>query len=125
MLRFCRSHLLCLWCCAFLVVGSYVFFDLLDIDDSDFDQSPGSTLAAEEWTAAEVAEHPVALGTAPHWLPCRSEDWAILPCVPTPTTRTSRSILLHFHRRPRATLSPQGTSAPPAESDPAEPVADL
>ncbi len=125
MLRFCRSHLSWIWCCAFLVVSSYVLFDLLDVDGSDFDQSPGSSLVAEEWTASEEAEHPVALGTAPLWLPCRYEGWAILQCVPTPTTRISHSILFHIHRRPRAALSAQDTSAPPPGSDPAEPVADL
>lgn len=123
MRRFCRSHLLCIWCCAILLVFSYVLFDLLDIDGSNFERSPGSCTAAEERVACEEGGRHVALERSAAWLLPRNDPWATIPSASTPTIRVPRPFLLHG--RPRAVLSAQGTASTQPDSDPAGSVADL
>ncbi len=121
MQRFCRSHRLCIWCCAILVVFSYVLFDLLDIDGSNFERSPGSCTAAEERVACEEGGRHVALVRST-WLLPRHDRWATIRSASTPTIRVSRPSLLHG--RPRAALSAQGTASTQPDSDPAGSVAE-
>ncbi len=119
MQRFCRSHLLCIWCCALLVVSSYVLFDLLDIDGSDFDHSPGSGLVAEERIAREEG-HPIPLElSAPALLP-RHDQGAMLRSIATPIATLPRPV--RAHGRPRGALSVQGTASPQPGRDPASPL---
>ncbi len=123
MQRFCRSHLLCIWCCATLVVFSYVLFDLLDIDGSDFSRLPGNCTVADERFACEEAYRHVAPGPSPVWLPPQDDRWVSLQSSSTPTVRIQHPLI--FRWRPRAKLSLPGMAALQPEGDPAGPVAEL
>ncbi len=122
MQRFCRSHFLCIWCCAVFVISSYVLFDLLDIDGSNFDHSPGSGLAAEERIAHEGGRH-VSLGLSATALSPRVDQWAMMSSVSAPQATPSRPIRLLS--RPRSAPSPPGTSTSHPDDDPVGPVAEL
>jgi hypothetical protein len=116
MQRFCRAHLLCIWCGAILVVFSYVLFDLLDIDGSNFDRSPGTCTAAEERVTCEDADRQVAPGHAPGWLPTQEDRWTALHSSPTPTTPVGRP----SHRPGRARAASTQPASDPARAS-AEP----
>ncbi len=115
MLRLCRAHRLGIWGCAVLVVFSYVLFDLLDIDGSNFDHSPGSGLVAEERIAGEE-EHPVTLGVSTPVLLPAPERGRMLQSAPTCTVTLPRPV--RPHGRPRGALSVHSTASPPAGKRP-------
>ncbi len=123
MQRFCRSHLLCIWCCATLVVFSYVLFDLLDIDGSDFSRLPGNCTVADERLVCEEAHRHVGPGPSPVRLPPQDDRWMSLQLSSTPTVRIQHPLI--FHSRPRGALSLPSTGSRPLNVDPAGPVADL
>ncbi len=114
MQRFCRSLLLCIWCCALLVVFSYVLFDLLDIDGSDFDHSPGSGMVAQERLAGEEGRAVPLEASAPALVPGHN-PWALLQSVAT--SMVTRSHPGRTPGRPRGALAP----SPSPPSDPVAP----
>jgi hypothetical protein len=120
--RFSRAHLLGIWCCVFLAAFTYVLFDVLDIDGSNFARTPGTRTAAEEQLGGEDAVRPDAPGHGIPWLPPARNLWATDQSAPTPTPRISRPLL--SRHRPRATLSPGGTASSQPEQDPANPSAE-
>ncbi len=117
MQRFCRSHLLCIWCCAILVVSSYVLFDLLDIDGSNFDHSPGSGMAAEERLAREEGRSHVALEFSAAALLPRVDRWAMIR--PTSIPRAPLTHFVFSQIRARAALPAQSTTSTKPDTDPA------
>lgn len=66
MRRFCRSQLGPLGAFALLVVSSYVLFDLLDIDGSNFQRGGDVYVIAEEKVAGDKGV--CGDGLAPAWL---------------------------------------------------------
>jgi hypothetical protein len=122
MQRFSRSHVLCIWCCAFLVIFAYVLFDLLDIDGSDFDRTLGSCTAVAERLAGDEGGRHIAAGQSTAWLAPRHDRWTMGGLATTPTVSVAHSFLPHG--RPRAALPPQGTASNQLESDPARPSAE-
>ncbi len=119
MQRFCWSHLLCI-CCAILTVLSYVLFDLLDIDGSNFDHPPNACTVEEEQLVCEDADRHVGPGHLTVWVPARDDRWTAIQSSPTSTSTGVRSF--HLHNQSRAALSLQGTASTQPDSDPARPT---
>jgi hypothetical protein len=117
MQRFKRSSLLCIWCCLFLAAFTYVLFDLLDIDGSNFDRAPGTATAAEEQLGGEDVGRYVAMERDTAWLPPRPGFWSSKRLATTPIIRFPRSFLPHS--RPRVALPLPGTASAQPDNDPA------
>ncbi len=116
MQRFCRPHVLSLWCCAALVIFSYVLFDQLDIDGSNFDLMLGSCTAAERLACEDGPKH-VAFVLSAAWPPAQHDPWTAIVAVSPLATRLPHPVRLH--RRARAGPFPQGVAPSLSDSDPA------
>ncbi len=120
MQRLCRSHLRCIWCCTILVVFSYVLFDLLDIDGSNFRNPAEGRILSEERFASE--------GDGKYPGPGGSTAWPSVPASHSPARRLSSVLpapapILHRPTghvvRPRAEFLKQIASSSRPETDPA------
>jgi hypothetical protein len=118
--RFCRSHLLYIWCCAILLVFSYVLFDLLDVDGSNFRGFEEGLTVAEEVHADKGGEKDCFKGIFATWsgtfLPSQlaSPSLSIVRSPSSPLIRVALVSVL-----PRSTIPVRVTSSSPQEGEPA------
>ncbi len=121
MQRFCRSHLLCIWCCATLLVCSYVLFDLLDIDGSDFRGFDKGLTVAEEAHAGKEGRKDCIEGILATWPDTFLPNKLALPSLLVVRPPTSPSIRLAFLSvLPRSTIAARVPSSSQQEADPAK-----